>query len=207
MPYLIPGAGFVAMYSCLGHKEMRFLFPVMPLVNLAAAVGITKIHQWAFPAKKKRSTLISRLAYLGCIGCLLGTLLGSLLFLEISRHNYPGGEALIKLSNHLRETRESKEAIVWVDVASAMSGVSLFGQRTASELYPMTIDKGGYEDENSAVMLAKYSHILSEESGVDGFHTVTVAEGNPRFDLGRLRVVSEPTIYVLEKDDWRQSVL
>jgi hypothetical protein len=88
-----------------------------------------------------------------------------------------------------------------------MSGVSLFGQRAALELYPMTIDKGGYEEDNSAVMLAKYSHILSEDPNVNGFHTVRVAEGNPRFDVGRLRVVSEPTIYVLEKDDWRQSVL
>jgi alpha-1,6-mannosyltransferase len=118
MPYLIPGVGFLVLYSCLGHKEMRFLFPVMPLVNLAAAAGISKVHQWAFPAKGKSSTLLSRIAYLGCLGCLLGTLLGSLFFLDISRHNYPGGEALEKLAKYLQESQESKDATVWVDVAS-----------------------------------------------------------------------------------------
>ena len=44
-PALLQAVGYVALYSFLGHKETRFLFPVLPLFTLTAAAGLAKI--WA----------------------------------------------------------------------------------------------------------------------------------------------------------------
>lgn len=40
---VLPALGFVAIYSWLPHKELRFVLPVVPLLNLAAAHGAVKL--------------------------------------------------------------------------------------------------------------------------------------------------------------------
>ena len=42
-PVLAVALGFVLLYSGLGHKEVRFLFPVLPLWNLAAAAVVQRL--------------------------------------------------------------------------------------------------------------------------------------------------------------------
>ena len=205
LSFLLPAVGFVALYSCLGHKEVRFLFPVMPIFNLAAAAGMTRLHQWAFPAKGKTPSWIAKVAFLAGVGSLLVTLLGSSIFLQVSRHNYPGGEALELITKHLEEKAidNGDSARVWIDVASAMSGVSLFGQRHASYRTGVkTWDKAGYEVENEARGFEQYTHLLSEDKNVPGFHVVGVAQGHPRIDTRRSTIVTENAIYVLERDEW-----
>ena len=45
---IFPGVLFVTIYSLLPHKELRFLFPVLPIFVAAAAVGLEKIKYWCF---------------------------------------------------------------------------------------------------------------------------------------------------------------
>lgn len=207
-PFLLPIVGFVGLYSCLGHKEMRFLFPILPILNLAAAVGMARLHRWRFPAKDKTCSFIARLAFLAGVGALLVTWLGSMVFLQVSRRNYPGGQALEIITRHLEEnysagSNAAASVRVWMDVASAMSGVSLFGQRDALYRTGVQIwDKAGYEHENTAHSLEGYTHLLSEDKDVQGFHVVDVAQGHPRLDLRRASIVTEDAIYVLERDGW-----
>ena len=114
LAYFVPIAGFILLYSCLGHKEMRFMFPAMPILNLAAAVGMTKLQQWAFPPKNKSSSLLAKLSFLGGIGCILSTLLASLIFLQVSKHNYPGGQALELATAYLQEKMPRHEyGLMW----------------------------------------------------------------------------------------------
>eukprot|EP00903_Cladosiphon_okamuranus_P016835 g15525.t2 len=40
--YLLPGVVMVCLYSLLPHKELRFIFPALPLFNLAIGVGMSK---------------------------------------------------------------------------------------------------------------------------------------------------------------------
>ncbi len=40
---LFPILSFIALYSLLPHKELRFLFPVLPGINILAAIGLSKM--------------------------------------------------------------------------------------------------------------------------------------------------------------------
>ena len=109
-----------------------------------------------------------------------------------------------------------------MDAASAMTGVSLFGQREAMVRVPTmewVFDKAGCEPENAipsrgvkeeedessvpAPLAAKwtsmYTHLLTEDKCVadpDLFRLVDVIQGNPRLDLRRARIAATDSIYI-----------
>ena len=115
--YVAPALVFVCLYSFLPHKELRFVFPALPLLNMAAAKGLDSLLETleedekgieedkmgSDENKKGRTsceTLRIVLRRLMSIG--LKILFGSgvtlyFLFLLPSTHNYPGGVALQKL--------------------------------------------------------------------------------------------------------------
>ena len=277
LQFIVPIIGFVTLYSCLGHKEVRFIFPAVPILNLAAASGMTKLQNYAFfytykpttttttiakvnasglgtsvdDAKKKKdddyniddeqtimndsrwptTSLIGKIGF-GCgILCILLTLLGSSVFVMVSKQNYPGGVALQQLTDHIVHVTKNdvrhhlgqtnQESLVKVNVhianAAAMSGVSLFGQRAAQEatnsltLYSpgvkieWTFSKDGYEEEHSSITkhlddYEQFTHLLSEEKNISpSFHVVRTIEGSPRISISEMKVVTQPTIYVLER--------
>lgn len=199
LSYLLPILGFIGLYSCLGHKEMRFIFPAMPMLNLAAASGLERLHVLAFVENKdKRPSILAKLMYTGALLCCFVTLLASLAFVGVSRHNYPGGTAMQLLVDHVQPQNESVIIKVHVDVAAAMTGVSLFGQRAAG----FEFSKAGYEDENSAAAdYSSFTHLLSETKDIPGFSVVATAPGHPRLDWRNFRIATEDGIYVLERYD------
>jgi len=218
LPVLVPAFGFVFLYSFLGHKETRFLFPVLPLFNLAAAIGLDRILRLAFPpdGKEKSGSILCRVGAVGVLVLLLLTWFSSLFFVAVSHYNYPGGNALASLAQHVDQATFSAEhqvmpAVVHVDVASAMSGVSLFGQRSASRhghgRVAWKFDKAGYEDENmagSSGSWTSFSHLLTEERSLGGsaFEEVAVIPGNPYLDWRQARIVVGDAIFVRERIGW-----
>jgi alpha-1,6-mannosyltransferase len=214
--YIIPTIGFIVLYSFLGHKEMRFVFPALPILNLSAAVGMARLTQLAFPSKNKSTSWVARLAFACGVLCILLTLAASLAFVAVSRWNYPGGDALLRLSDYMQDyspsdTSETTSSVhVHIDVASAMSGVSLFGQRAAHTSTPgvsWMFDKGGYENEHALGSddYSKFTHLLSETRDVSpDFQVVDTIQGTPRLDIRRARVVTQDTIYILERSGWQQ---
>ena len=210
LPFFAPITGFIALYSNLGHKEMRFIFPALPMLNLAVAASMARMARLAFPVKGKRPTILSRLFLFGGVVCIVLTMAGNLAFVAISKWNYPGGVGLQRLTLHVQEQVESTgianaRVHVHIDVASAMSGVSLFGQRAAESLVPAvnwTFDKGGYEQENSLVDdYSTFTHIISETKveQMPDFVLVETILGSPRLDPKRFRIETWPSIFVLEK--------
>lgn len=213
LPFFASTIGFVFLYSFLPHKEMRFIFPALPMFNACAAYGLSKLHAMAIHGGKGGGMNIVRkgLYALGLFAVVI-TMIGSFLFLRLSMENYPGGVALERLKNHFGSTNVMntqqraprwEEVHVHIDVAAAMTGVSLFGQRSVTHLYPIQISKSGYEAENSADESSRaYTHLLSEEQSVKGFHVVDTIDGFPSLNKRNLRVDTQPAIYILERDGW-----
>lgn len=248
LPFFLPILGYIALYSFLPHKEIRFIFPAIPMLNVFAAYGMSRLHKVAFPfidggknVPEKYSSAdrncasnaygfnfhwIGFIMWLCGIGTILTTMIGSQLFIRLSMENYPGGEALNRLRRHLdssipssstkihstnlQNTPKWEDVLVHVDVAAAMTGVSLFGQRHAAYRYddelPFAIEKSGFEEENqlegNSKRTKKFTHLLSEEQNVDGYHLVDVVKGYPRFDFRNFRIDTRNATYILESDDW-----
>ena len=232
LPFLLPGLGFVVLYSFLGHKETRFLFPVLPLWNVAAAVGASRIHRAAFPEKEKSPTRVARVALVCLVLCLVGSLVGTLAFSVVSQHNYPGGEALELLGQRVQQqvatlvtsVNENSnnpppstllQARVFIDVAAAMTGVSLFGQRAIEQhtdgMVQWTFVKEGYEPENRAQinhsnnLWSQFTHVVTaRENRRDDpeFRIVASTDNLVRPSFVSRRV--SDSIFVFEREDWIQ---
>ena len=208
LPYLLPALGFVALYSFLGHKEVRFLFPALPLFNLAAAAGLARLEAQSRSLKDKPATKIGKLGYGAGLILLLVSWGASCTFVAVSRWNYPGGNTLILLSQRVQQQQSAKHVHVHIDVESAMTGISLFGQRAAESrtagTTTWTFDKAGYEGQHddSGKNKNTWTHRLSASDSVPGFSVVAVAPGYPRLDWRRARILTEGAIYVLERNGW-----
>eukprot|EP00980_Cylindrotheca_fusiformis_P004616 scaffold982_cov139-Cylindrotheca_fusiformis.AAC.29 len=212
LEYILPILGFVSMYSFLGHKEMRFIFPAIPILNTAAAIGMARLGKLAFPEKNKKAHWIAKLAFGGGILCGVATLLASLAFVAVSCWNYPGGDALLELTKYIEELPEPPTTSilhVYIDVAAAMSGVSLFGQRAAKVSTPgveWVFHKSGYEDEHSlesTTEFDQFTHLLSETANVSqNFQVIRTIYGNPKLNLRRFAIDRSPAIFVLERLGW-----
>ena len=234
LPYLGPAIAYVALYSLLGHKEVRFLYPVMPLFHVAAAVGMARAVQSGspLPSGKKDHPVSSTSAAFpvrllwraAATTVLILSLVAGLIFVKVSRHNYPGGDAIATLSRHLQrpnvgrrppplttqKTKEQRKVRVYLDVATAMSGASRFAERQAAWDSPhcnWTFVKGGYEKENAVPVgmgdaRQTFTHLIVEDPNVAGFRVIEVIPGHPRFDVRHWRVATSDALYVLENEQF-----
>lgn len=83
--------------------QVRFLFPVLPLFNIAAATGAVRLYQ-----NRRKGPIW---AGLGCMAAafLGGTAIATLLMTAVSHYNYPGGHALARL--HAVEAPTAAQAL------------------------------------------------------------------------------------------------
>eukprot|EP01082_Thalassiosira_pseudonana_P015306 g13836.t1 g13836 contig9:572359-574006(-) len=100
--FFAPILGFITLYSLLPHKEIRFIFPALPMINVCAAYGMSRLHTLVFAkSQTKAKQWVCIGMYLCGVGCIALSMLGSLIFLRLSTDNYPGGVALERLRRHL----------------------------------------------------------------------------------------------------------
>lgn len=112
--FLLLTAGcHMAVLSCLGHKEWRFILYVVPALNAVSAGGAEMLTRSAV----RKVALVTLLALQIGLSWLSGYL---------SAINYPGGQALDLLHRQLALEPSTGPVIVHIDVAAAMTGVSLF---------------------------------------------------------------------------------
>ncbi|CAI5722013.1 unnamed protein product [Hyaloperonospora brassicae] len=140
-----PAFVYVALYSFLPHKELRFIFNAIPILNMVSAVGLAKLY-------RKKSKV--RFAFAGAIGCLFLSCVGTLFFLMAATSNYPGGEAFMHLHQAFKSERGMHRS-VHVDVPAAMTGVSRFGEEFSAWGYSKD------ESLTSVEQLAKFDYILT----------------------------------------------
>jgi alpha-1,6-mannosyltransferase len=123
--YLGPFAAFVLLYSFLPHKELRFIFPAVCACNVAAGIGFAKLV-----SSTKERAFPRRLGVAMAAVALLATLaLTCLVFTPASAYNYPGGYAFRRFHELATASAKAADPIsVHIDVPSAMTGVSRFGE-------------------------------------------------------------------------------
>jgi alpha-1,6-mannosyltransferase len=87
--FMTPPLIFVAMFSFLPHKELRFIFPALVMFNCTAAIGIAKILR-----DLHDSMAVNLILKVILVGLFAGSSAFALLMTEVSHRNYPGGTAM-----------------------------------------------------------------------------------------------------------------
>jgi alpha-1,6-mannosyltransferase len=121
-PLVIPSLLFMAIYSLQPHKELRFIYYVVPPLTAAAAIGANKVF-----ASRTKSAYNAVMA-LVLVGSVMFAFAASTAMLLVSSLNYPGGEALAQLHTIIKPSPHTDAPVsVHADVLSCMTGVTLFG--------------------------------------------------------------------------------
>ncbi|KAK3234757.1 hypothetical protein CYMTET_55000 [Cymbomonas tetramitiformis] len=198
---LIVAIAFIVLYSQLPHKELRFIFPAVPLLNACAAAALGRIFQNA--AKSAIWRWLGR----GCCAALVASLLATGVLATVSSANYPGGHALGRLhSLHLQGAAAAaaghlpREAIpevleVHIDNLPAMTGVSRFGELP----FPWKYSKQeGLAQED--LQLHNFTYLLSEAREVPGYTCISAVNGFQRLQIERgapfIKVATTPQVFV-----------
>ena len=170
---------YTALYSLLPHKELRFLLPVLPLLNLCAACGGAKLLE-ARGSLGGTGRLARRLPALALAGLLAASAFAAAVMLRASALNYPGGYAFEQLHASGQEPGS-----VHVGNLAATTGVSRFGERRG-EGWKYSKEEG--LDGVAALAARGFDYLVTEEAAVPGYEAV----GEPVPGFAGLKVGLQP---------------
>lgn len=145
---LSPILMYILIFSCLPHKEWRFIVYTLPVFTAAAASSISSV------ITASRRSIASRFALLVILGSAVLSFAASLVMFQVSRLNYPGGEALASLH---RIAANKTDVYVHLDVETAMTGASRFGQSNTNWLYSKNETHKVQDD----YIEAQYTHVIT----------------------------------------------
>ncbi len=164
--------GFVLLYSLLAHKEVRFLFPSLPLWNFSAAMGLYKLF---YVSKSTGVIRAIRASVLG--GIILGLLLHGVSSVA-SYSNYPGGDGMITLRRHIEDQHRPNitSISVHIDTLAATAGVSRFLQEPKMNGIHVEYSK------QEGLSLDAYRHrsfdyLLNEHPNIPGYTLIDSIQG------------------------------
>lgn len=202
-----PAFIFVAAYSILPHKELRFIIYVFPILNVAAA----RACHFLWEGRDKSTS--RQLLAVGSALHLVGNVVFTTFLLTISANNYPGGVAVQKLHQIVPQ---DVNVSVHIDNFSAQTGVSRFTQLHDHWRYNKTehLKAGGPELRSFTHLLvegkSKYSYNLKHYTTSHQILTSVESFSHLSFNYQQfppVKVRVKPSIFVLknlvEEDiDW-----
>lgn len=196
----VPGIVFVALFSFLPHKELRFIIYVFPLLNVSAAVVCHRI--WENRAKSPWNGFLALII----LGHLVLNTLFSMFLLCVAGSNYPGGLAIAKL--HRLEKDSISPVHVHIDILTAQTGVSRFTQTNSTWIYSkqenLTIDNPEMLQFTHLLMEAKskyspnikpYLRTHDILDSVDGFSHIALNYNM----LPPIRIKTRPIIFIMKR--------
>eukprot|EP00873_Tetraselmis_striata_P013018 jgi/Tetstr1/433282/TSEL_022570.t1 len=182
-PSRLPAAvalAYIGLYSMLPHKELRFIMPAVPLLNIPAAAALSRLQRLAFPPAKddaRRSLLARRLALALAAAMALGSLLPTAILLRASHLNYPGGVALSRL--HDLGPSTCQDGPVHIGNVAAMTGVTRFLQLGPPWAYSKAewLQPEEYQQHGFSCLLADVPSVPGYEllESVNGFQRLSLA--------------------------------
>ncbi|KAF0714033.1 Aste57867_4086 [Aphanomyces stellatus] len=199
--YFLPVLVYVILFSFLPHKELRFVLNAVPMLNFVAAMGAVKV--WRNRAKNVWPMVLAA-------GVVVVTLTGSVVFTLASHANYPGacpdgslifnppyagGEAFSRL-HQLGAARQLESVLVHIDVASAMTGVSRFGQQYPAWTYLKT------EELNTTDAFRPFDYLLTADPSHPSkqeFIVLDTIAAFDRVDFGKAAIATKPAIYIMAR--------
>lgn len=205
-PLAVASATFVGLYSFLPHKELRFIFPALPLMNACAACAAARAWRdvgaglgLGFRVRGARrdassARVSAAIAVVVSFGAWCASIAAHVVFAAAARANYPGGVAFARL-----HARADTPGAVHVDAAAAMTGVSRFGQAVG--------DGWSYSKDETLdgddVAGAGFDWAVSGKPVLRGFEVVDVVEGYAGMRLVRwkglpvgIRVAKAPAMWI-----------
>ncbi|XP_011864569.1 PREDICTED: probable Dol-P-Man:Man(7)GlcNAc(2)-PP-Dol alpha-1,6-mannosyltransferase [Vollenhovia emeryi] len=196
----VPAIIFVALFSFLPHKELRFIIYVFPLLNISAAATCHRV--WENRAK----TALNGFLALIVVSHLILNAMFSMFLLCVAGTNYPGGLAITRL--HRLERDSIAPVHVHIDVLTAQTGVSRFTQANVSWIYS--------KEENFAIddpEMLQFTHLLMEAKSkyspnikpylkthdiidsIDGFSHITLNHNL----LPPIKIKTKPSIFIMKR--------
>lgn len=198
---------FVALYSILPHKELRFVFYALPALNVLAAQSIAALVAFITRVAHSvslRKSIGSRLTIRAVVALalLIATFVGSACMTIVSTgascSNYPSAYALRALhtmeKNRLKPMHEcARRIMVHVDVAAAVDGISQF----AYDMGECPRWRYSKREDVQNVKWEDFDYLVTERKHVPGFCVVIAQHGFDRVDWRRGRLAHRNRTWVL----------
>lgn len=158
----------ILILSLQPHKEWRFIVYAVPSIMLLGSLSAAYLWE-----NVKVENFMNALYLISLPATPLISFILSMLFLYISRMNYPGGDALFSFNNYIINHNVT-DVTVHISVPPCMTGVSLFGELDYDR-YAVTYDRT--ENIQSLTSLWKtFDYAILLESSMDSFQLDTAKD-------------------------------
>lgn len=198
---VFPSLAYVAVYSALPHKELRFIFYVIRAMNIAAAHGAAALFyaSRSVPHGKGKLTrpVAERIVTAMTLGgCLAASMMVTIVSVAASYKNYPGAEALMKLRELRQCTGNTSSSIsVHIDAHAAATGVSQFVEAQVRCRGWEFSREEGLEKRH---LRRRFSYLIGNEKFLPGYRLIHAQESFSGIDFRAMKWRMVPDVFVLE---------